>query len=89
MPERHGPWDRVYDLFQRWQRDDIWARIAIQLRAEADAKGLITWDVNIDSTACRAHQHAAAAAKGGLQKEPPGGSTVEWADHGPDALEAA
>ncbi|BBC33723.1 hypothetical protein SGFS_050170 [Streptomyces graminofaciens] len=21
IPERHGPWDRVHDLFRRWQRD--------------------------------------------------------------------
>ncbi|MFI2913672.1 hypothetical protein ACG2OD_36245 [Streptomyces sp. PDY-4] len=33
-----------------------------------DAKGLITWDVNIDSTVCRAHQHAAGASKKGICK---------------------
>lgn len=65
MPERYRPWDRVYDLFRRWQRDGTWARIVIRLQAEADAKGLVTWDVNVDSTVCRAHQHAAGAAKRG------------------------
>ncbi|MFE7909939.1 transposase [Streptomyces albogriseolus] len=45
VPERYGPWDRVYDLFRRWQRDGTWARILTQLQAEADAKGLITWEV--------------------------------------------
>ncbi|MHC3455692.1 IS5 family transposase [Streptomyces prasinus] len=65
VPERYGPWERVYDLFRRWQRDGTWARIVTQLQAQADAKGLITWDVNIDSTVCRAHQHAAGAAKKG------------------------
>jgi transposase len=68
VPERYGPWDRVYDLFRRWQRDGTWARIVTQLQAEADAKGLITWDVNVDSTVCRAHQHAAGAAKRGICK---------------------
>nr|WP_107064164.1 IS5 family transposase [Streptomyces sp. NRRL F-5635] len=82
VPERYGPWDRVYDLFRRWQRDGTWARILTQLQAEADVKGLITWDVNVDSTVCRAHQHAAGAAKKDLQKEPPGGIFVEPADHG-------
>ncbi|MFE3560726.1 IS5 family transposase [Streptomyces sp. NPDC059193] len=82
VPERYGPWDRVYDLFRRWQRDGTWARILTRLQAEADAKGLITWDVNVDSTVCRAHQHAAGAAKRDLQKEPPGGVAVEPADHG-------
>ncbi|WKX73596.1 IS5 family transposase [Streptomyces sp. XD-27] len=65
VPDRYGPWDRVYDLFRRRQRDGTWARIVTQLQAEADAKGLITWDVNVDSTVCRAHQHAAGAAKRG------------------------
>ncbi|MFI1330988.1 IS5 family transposase [Streptomyces sp. NPDC020845] len=82
VPERYGPRDRVYDLFRRWQRDNTWARIVTRLQAEADAKGLITWDVNVDSTVCRAHQHAAGAAqKGDLQKEPPGGVAAEPADH--------
>ncbi|MFG3510646.1 transposase [Streptomyces sp. NPDC047821] len=64
VPERYGPWDRVYDLF-RWQRDGTWARILTGLQAEADAKGLSTWEVNVDSTVCRAHRHAAGAAKKG------------------------
>ncbi|MER5893328.1 transposase [Streptomyces sp. NPDC001876] len=21
VPERYGPWDRIYDSFRRWQRD--------------------------------------------------------------------
>ncbi|MFH8424000.1 IS5 family transposase [Streptomyces sp. NPDC018038] len=82
VPERYGPWDRVYDLFRRWQRDGTWARILTRLQTEADAKGLITWEVNVDSTVCRAHQRAAGAAKKDLQKEPPDGVFVEPADHG-------
>jgi hypothetical protein len=35
------------------------------LQAQADAKGLITWQVSIDTTIARAHQHAAGARKGG------------------------
>ncbi|MEU9028953.1 transposase [Streptomyces sp. NPDC048383] len=65
MPERYGPWDRVYDLFRRWQRDGTWQRIFEQLQADADANGLITWDLSVDSTACRAHQRAAGARKKG------------------------
>jgi transposase len=66
VPPRYGPWDRSYDLFRRWQRDGTWQRIFVQLQAEADAKGLITWDVSVDSTVARAHQHAAGARKKGL-----------------------
>jgi hypothetical protein len=67
-------------LFRRWQRDGSWARILAALQARADAAGLITWDVSVDSTVARAHQHGAGARKGDLQDEPPGqtgpGSTV-------------
>ncbi|MFC9854065.1 hypothetical protein [Streptomyces prasinus] len=53
------------------------------LQAGADAKGLITWDISVDSTIARAHQHAAGARKkGDLQVEPPGGVFTESADHG-------
>jgi transposase len=65
VPEQYGPWDRVYDLFRRWQRNGTWKRILEQLQAEADAKDLITWDVSVDSTIARAHQHAAGASKKG------------------------
>ncbi|GGP33790.1 transposase [Streptomyces abikoensis] len=83
VPERYGPWDRVYGLFRRRQRDGTWDRILARLQTEADAKGLITWDVNVDSSVCRAHQHAAGAAeRGDLQKEPPDGIAVEPVDHG-------
>jgi transposase len=65
VPERYGPWDRAYDLFRRRQRDGTWKRTFEQLQTEADAKGLITWDVSVDSTIARAHQHAAGARKKG------------------------
>ena len=68
VPERYGPWDRVYDLFRRWQRNGTWHQVLEQLQADADAKGLITWDVSVDSTVCRAHQHAAGARKRGTFK---------------------
>lgn len=76
VPERYGPWDRVYDLFRRWQRDGTWKRILEQLQVRADAQGLITWDVSVDSTVCRAHQHAAGARKKGIcSASRPAGST--------------
>ena len=65
VPERYGRWETVYGLFHRWQRDGTWARILAELQARADAKGLITWEVSVDSTVARAHQHAAGARKKG------------------------
>jgi transposase len=82
VPACYGSWPAVYGLFRRWQRAGIWARIVTGLQARADAAGLITWDVSVDSTITRAHQHAAGARRRpDLQKEPPGGVGQEPADH--------
>jgi hypothetical protein len=52
------------------------------LQARADAAGLITWEVSVDSTIARAHQHAAGARTDPhAQTEPPGGVVTEPADH--------
>ena len=37
-----------------------------KLQVKADADGIIEWEVSVDSTVCRAHQHAAGARKRGL-----------------------
>ncbi|GII55536.1 transposase [Planotetraspora thailandica] len=65
VPERYGPWQTVYGLFRRWQRRGVRQQILTALQARADAAGLITWDVSVDSTIARAHQHAAGARKRG------------------------
>ncbi len=83
VPVEYGPWGRIYDLFRRWQRDGTWHRILSHLLCLAGAEGAIVWDLSVDSTVCRAHQHAAGARKQGeLQKEPPGGVFAELSDHG-------
>ncbi len=83
VPAEYRPWGRVYYLFRRRQRNGTWHRILSQLQALADAKGAMRWDLNVDSTVCRAHQHAAGARKqGNRQKEPPGGIFTELPDHG-------
>jgi transposase len=55
----------VEGLVRRWQRDGTWQRILTALPAQADAKGLITWQVSVDATVARAQQHAAGARHGG------------------------
>jgi len=87
VPECYGSWQAVYGLFRRWQRAGTWQRILTRLQARADAVGLITWDVSVDSTIARAHQHAAGARTlPDRQKEPPGESArsqpiMGWAAH--------
>jgi hypothetical protein len=75
-------------LFRSWQRDGTWADTLTKLQARADAKGLITWDVSVDSTVARAHQHAAGArhnanSSGSRRTESSTSSptTTAWAGH--------
>lgn len=83
VPARYGTWQTVYGLFRRWQRSGVWAEILAALQAAADAAGRIGWDVSVDSTVSRAHQHAAGARRQGQrQRAPPGGVESEPADHG-------
>ncbi|GHF33226.1 hypothetical protein GCM10017776_59660 [Streptomyces griseoluteus] len=83
LPSEYGPWQTVYGLFRRWQRDGTWPELLTRLQVRADAAGLITWEVNVDSTICRVHQHAAGARRDGqAQNEPPGGTRTEPDDHG-------
>ncbi|MDV9169367.1 IS5 family transposase [Streptomyces sp. W16] len=82
MPAEYGPWGRAYDLFRRWQRNGTWQRIFTELQARADAKDLITWDLNVDSTVCRAHQHAAGARKRGTCRRSRPAVSQSSPDHG-------
>jgi transposase len=66
IPECYGSWAAAYAVFRRWQRDGTWARILTALQTLADAAGRITWDVSVDSSIARAHQHAAGARKRGI-----------------------
>ncbi|MFJ5801460.1 IS5 family transposase [Streptomyces decoyicus] len=65
LPTRFGKWKTVHDRHRRWSADGTWDRIlqAVQaVQADADAEGRIDWSVvSVDSTVCRAHQHAAGA----------------------------
>ncbi|MGI5243115.1 IS5 family transposase [Dactylosporangium sp. CA-139066] len=83
VPECYGHWRTIYGRYRLWQRDGTWARILSVVQGRADAAGLIGWDVSVDSTITRAHQHAAGARKRpDWQVEPPGGDgAAEPGDH--------
>ncbi|MFI0506932.1 IS5 family transposase [Streptomyces albogriseolus] len=82
VPVKYGPWGRVYDLFRQWQRNGTWHRILTRLQSLADAKGAIVWDLSVDSTVCRAHQHAAGARKQGPAERTTGRRVHRAGDHG-------
>jgi hypothetical protein len=48
----------------RWQADGTWARLLAHAQTRSDAVGEVDWDVVVDATVVRAHQHAAGARKG-------------------------
>lgn len=80
VPAWYGPWQCVYWLFRRWQLNGVWHATLTALQARADAAGLITWDVSVDSTVIRAHQHAAGARHDpSAQVEPPPGEPEDHA----------
>lgn len=67
LPDRFGPWKTIHKRHLRWSADGTWERLLHHLQAVADAVSDIDWDINVDSTSMRAHQHAAGAPR----KPPP------------------
>ena len=63
LPERFGPWQTVWKRHHRFTNDGTWDRLLAVLQAEADQAGLVDWQVSVDSSVVRAHQHAATAAR--------------------------
>lgn len=63
LPERFGPWETIYKRHRRWSADGTWAMLLSKVQAAEDAAGRLDWDVSVDSTVVRAHQHAAGARK--------------------------
>ncbi|BDZ62203.1 hypothetical protein Lsed01_02352 [Demequina sediminis] len=59
VPREHfGPWQTAWKRHRRYAADGTWDRILAQLLAEADAAGDVDWNVSVDATITRAHQHA-------------------------------
>jgi transposase len=61
LPERFGPWKTVYQRKRRWAMDGTWTEICQALRIDSDLAEGKDWTVGVDSSAVRAHQHAAGA----------------------------
>ena len=57
LPAEFGPWQTVWKRHRRYAVDGTWDRVLMQILAEADAAGDIDWDVSVDATINRAHQH--------------------------------
>ena len=58
LPADLGNWHTTYMRFVRWKRSGVWKRILDAVSQDADLE-----EVFLDSTAIRAHLHAAGAQK--------------------------
>lgn len=65
LPDRFGAWQTVWARFDRWSNDGTWARLLEAAQQHADQVGELGWDVSVDSSIVRAHQHAAGAPSHG------------------------
>ena len=77
LPAEFGPWQTVWKRHARFCRDGTWDKVLLVLQAEADAKGEIDWQVSVDSTIARVHQHGASAARSELRVTAHTGGSVE------------
>ena len=74
LPQRYGPWQTCYDRFNRWRRDGTWDRLLSHAQTKNDAVGNVEWEVSVDDTVIRAHQHAAGARSEPSVEDEKGGS---------------
>jgi putative transposase len=58
LPSELGNWHTTYTRFKRWGESGVWQRVVDAVSGDRDLEMLM-----IDSTAVRAHQHAAGAQK--------------------------
>jgi transposase len=63
LPERYGPWQSCADRLYRWRRDGTWDRILTHAQTRSDAVGEVVWEISVDSSTARAHQHASGARR--------------------------
>jgi len=58
LPEVFGPWQTVWQWNKRLADDGTWDLVQRRHHEYADRAGLVDWNVSVDSTIARAHQHA-------------------------------
>jgi transposase len=75
LPAEFGPWQTVWKRHARFSRDGTWDRVLTRVLTDADAAGEIDWQLSMDSTISRVHQHAARLSRQVVVESPshPGG----------------
>lgn len=78
VPAVFGPWQTLWKRHRRYSGDGTWDQVLAALLSLADGAGTVNWDVGVDSTIIRAHQHAANLARdtgGGIELQQSAGRT--------------
>jgi transposase len=57
LPEHFGSWKTVWKRHRRYAADGTWDSVLATLLGQAESRGLVDWEVSVDSTINRAHQH--------------------------------
>jgi len=68
--------DMAWEQIARWRRDGTWDRLLAHAQTESDAVGEVEWEVSVDSTIARAHQHAAGARREPSYRDAKKGSSI-------------
>ena len=63
LPSELGNWHTTFTRFSRWAKSGVWDRLFEAISVDRDLE-----EVMLDSTAIRAHQHAAGAKKNTAHK---------------------
>lgn len=84
LPARYGAWQTCADRLYRWRREGLWDRIFTHMQTNSDAVGEVVWEVSIDGSTARAHQHASGARRRPSQADAKRGFSIQPA-RGSDA----
>jgi transposase len=69
LPEAFGPWQTVWDLFDKWNASGLWDQIVNRLRSACVDAGEIDTDLwCVDGTIVRAARCAGGGGKKGIQR---------------------
>lgn len=63
LPKRFGPWQTVWKRHHRFATDGTWDKLLTVIQSDADAAHRLDWNVSVDSSVIRAHQHSATAKR--------------------------
>lgn len=77
VPGEFGPWQTVWKRHAKFSKDGTWDRVLAALQEQAQAEGKLDWQVSVDSTISRVHQHGATAARSSAKPSSYTGGSVE------------